>query len=42
MAFFVAGCSSDDGSIFDTQLPPSDEIGGGDNVPEVATIVQCS
>jgi len=39
MAFFVAGFSSDDGSIFDTQLPPSDETGGGDNVPEVVTIV---
>jgi len=40
MAFFVASCSSDDGSIFDTPLP-GDETGGddGNDEPEVATIV---
>ena len=42
MAFFVASCSSDDGSVFDTPLP-GDQTGGDDddddNEPEVATIV---
>lgn len=39
MALFVASCSTDDGSVFDTQLPPGDETGEDDNEPEVATIL---
>jgi len=44
MAFFVASCSSDDGSVFQTPTPPpgeGDEGGdeGGDETPEVATLV---
>ena len=41
LAFFVASCSSDEGSIFDTPIP-EDETGGddnGENEPEIATIV---
>lgn len=41
MAFFMASCSSDDGSVFDTPLP-GDETGGdddGDDEPVIATIV---
>lgn len=38
LAFFVASCSSDDGSIFDTPLP-DEETGGGDDDPVIATIV---
>lgn len=42
MAFFVASCSSDDGSVFDTPLPgdqTGDDDDDDDNEPEVATIV---
>ncbi len=39
MALFVTSCGTDDGSIFDTELPGDDGGDDDDNEPEVATIV---